>query len=177
VLRLRGLEVVVFSRRPAPYLNSEIAAAIGAQYVSAKDSSLSDAAAQHGPFDLILEATGFSPLAFEAAQALGKNGVLVLASVTGGSRTIEIDANRINQGIVLGNKVIVGTVNASRGDFETAVADIERAEAVWPGWLGRLLTTRIDGLGDPDAIRRHLVEDETAIKVYVEIAQPTTTGR
>ena len=32
----------------------------------------------------MLEATGFSPLAFEAAEALGKNGVLVLASVTGG---------------------------------------------------------------------------------------------
>jgi hypothetical protein len=40
--------------------------------------------------DLMFEATGFSPLVFEAAEALGKNGVLVLASVTGGERTVEV---------------------------------------------------------------------------------------
>ena len=43
---------------------------------------------------------------------LGKNGVLVLVSVTGGDRTIEVHADRINQGFVLGNKVMVGSVNA-----------------------------------------------------------------
>ena len=48
---------------------------------------------QHGPFDLIVEATGFSPLVFEAAEALGKNGVLVLVSVTGGDRTAEVHAD------------------------------------------------------------------------------------
>lgn len=170
-LRLRGLEVVVYSRRPAPYRNSEMAEALGATYVSSADHSLADVARDHGPIDLAFEATGFSPLAFEAAQAIGKNGVLVLASVTGGSRLIQVDANRFNQGFVLGNKVMVGTVNASRRDFEAGVADLVQTTVRWPGWLERLLTTRIDGLGDPDAIRRHLVEDEDAIKVYVEIAR------
>lgn len=33
-----------------------------------------------------VEVTGASPLVFEALQALGKHGVLVLASVTGGNR-------------------------------------------------------------------------------------------
>ena len=121
--------------------------------------------------DLGFEATGFSPLGFEAAEAIGKNGVLVMASVTGGSRLIQIDANRFNQGFVLGNKVMEGTVNASRRDFEAGVADLVQAEAIWPGWLARLLTTRIDGLGDPDAIRRHLEEDTDAIKIHVEIAK------
>ena len=170
-LRLRGIDVVVYSRRPAPYLNSDVAEAIGARYVSSHDRTLAQAASDHGPFDLAFEATGFSPLGFEAAEAIGKNGVLVLASVTGGSRLIQIDANRFNQGFVLGNKVMVGTVNASRRDFEAGVADLVQAEAIWPGWLARLLTTRIDGLGDPDAIRRHLEEDTDAIKIHVEIAK------
>jgi threonine dehydrogenase-like Zn-dependent dehydrogenase len=169
-LRLRGVEVVVYSRREAPYLNSELAEEIGAVYVSSKDRPLADVAREYGPFDLIGEATGFSPLAFEAAAALGKNGVLVLASVTGGDRTIEVPADRINQGFVLGNKVMVGTVNASRGDFERGVDDLIKAEAFYPGWLGKLLTTPIDGLDNWAEMLEHLTDDREAIKVYVQVA-------
>ena len=38
-----------------------------------------------GAFDLMFEATGYSPVAFEAMECLGKNGVLVLASVKMGA--------------------------------------------------------------------------------------------
>src|SRR6266581_2882370 len=86
VLRLRGLEVTCFSLPRAPYLNSELVGELGASYVSSQDVAL---AAAGGPFDLIFEATGYSPLVFEAAEVLGKNGVLVLASVTGGERAVE----------------------------------------------------------------------------------------
>jgi len=34
---------------------------------------------------LILEATGASPVAFESMQAVAKNGILCLTSVTGGA--------------------------------------------------------------------------------------------
>ena len=54
-------------------------------------------------------------------QALGKNGVLVLSSVTGGDQHVEVPADRINLEFVLGNKVMVGTVNANREYFETGV--------------------------------------------------------
>jgi threonine dehydrogenase-like Zn-dependent dehydrogenase len=167
LLRLRGLEVVCYSRRQPPYLNAELVDALGARYVSSQDVELADAG---GPFDLIFEATGFSPLVFEAAGApLAKNGVLVLASVTGGSRKIEVDADVINQGFVLGNKVMVGTVNASRDDFVRGVDDLVKAEALYPGWLGRLLTTPIDGLERHDEMLRALNEDKNAIKIYVEV--------
>jgi len=46
---------------------------------------------------------------FDSMQALGKNGVLVLSSVTGGDRKIEVPADKINLNFVLGNKVMVGT--------------------------------------------------------------------
>jgi glucose 1-dehydrogenase len=169
-LRLRGVEVVVYSRREPPYLNSELADEIGAEYVSSKERPLEDVAREYGPFDLIGEATGFSALAFEAAAALGKNGVLVLASVTGGDRTIEVPADRINQGFVLGNKVMVGTVNASRGDFERGADDLIKAEAFYPGWLGKLLTTPIDGLDNWAEMLERLTSDRGAIKVYVQVA-------
>lgn len=169
-LRLRGIEVTCYSRRKPGYLNSELIEEIGGRYVSSSETTLADASAQHGPFDIILEATGFSPLVFEAAEVLAKNGVLVLASVTGGDRKVEVNADRINQGFVLGNKVMVGTVNASPADFASAVSDLIKAEAVYPGWLSRLLTTPINGLENYQEMLRHLTDDREAIKVYVQVA-------
>jgi len=75
--------------------------------------SLTDASAKYGPFDLILEGTGYSPLVFEAMNVLAKNGVLAMVSVTGGSRQLEVPADKINLGFVLGNKVAFGSVNAT----------------------------------------------------------------
>jgi threonine dehydrogenase-like Zn-dependent dehydrogenase len=168
VLRLRGLDVTVLGREPAPYLNSELAESLGARYLSTQQTSLADAAAQHGPFDLMFEATGFSPLVFEAMGVLGRNGVLVLSSVTGGTRTVEVPSDALNLGFVLGNKVMVGTVNASRTDFETGVRDLAMAQARWTGWLDRLLTHRIEGLDRaPSALE--LLGAPGTIKVFVEV--------
>jgi glucose 1-dehydrogenase len=171
VLRSRGLEVTTFSRTPRPYLNSDLVEALDARYVSTTESSLRDAAPKLGPFDLILEATGFSPLAFEAMEALGKNGVLVLTSVTGGDRTVEVPADRINLGFVLGNKVMVGTVNANRDYFEMAVNDLARAAVEFPGWAARLLTHPISGLENYRQMMDTLTSARDAIKVYVEVSK------
>jgi threonine dehydrogenase-like Zn-dependent dehydrogenase len=168
-LRLHGIEVVCYSLRPAPYRNSDLIEELGGRYISPVDATLAEASERHGPFDLIFEATGYSPIIFEAAEALGKNGVLVLASITGGKRTAEVQADAINQGFVLGNKVMVGTVNASREDFERGVDDLVKAEALFPGWLEKLLTTPVRGLENYTELRRRLTEDEDAIKVYLEL--------
>jgi threonine dehydrogenase-like Zn-dependent dehydrogenase len=170
-MRLRGLEVTCYSRRLPPYHNSDLITELGAHYVSSQQMTLTEASEMHGPFDIIFEASGFSPLVFQAAEALGKNGVLVLSSVTGGEKKAEVNADKINQGFVLGNKVMVGTVNASRADFVSGVNDLVKAEAFFPGWLNKLLTTRINGLENYEEMLRHLIEDKEAIKVYIEVAQ------
>ena len=175
-MRLRGLEVTCYSRRPAPYLNSDLIEALGGHYVSSRHATLAEASAQYGPFDLMMDATGHSPLVFEAAEALGKNGVLVLSSVTGGDAKAEVNADRINQGFVLGNKLMVGTVNASHADFERGVDDLIKAEALFPGWLRRLLTTPIAGLENYEEMVRQLTESRDAIKVYVEVS-PESAAR
>ncbi|HTI15392.1 MAG TPA: glucose 1-dehydrogenase [Dictyobacter sp.] len=170
VLRLRGLEVVCFSRRHSPYLNSDLIEEIGGHYVSSQETTLEQVNTAHGPFDLMFEATGFSPLAFQAAEVLGKNGVLVLSGITGGDKTAEVHTDKINQSFVLGNKVMVGTVNASHADFVSGVDDLVKAEAYYPGWLKKLLTTRIRGLENYAELLRHLTEDKEAIKVFVEVS-------
>ena len=170
MFRLRGMEVSVFARNPADTLNARLIGEIGGRYVSTADQPLLDAARRHGPYDLILEATGFSPIVFDSMQVLAKNGVLVLASVTGGDRSIEVPADRINLDFVLGNKVMVGTVNANREHFEMAVGDLAKAELEYPGWLAKLLTHRVRGLENYDEIFRHLANPAGVIKVYCEVA-------
>lgn len=170
VLRLRGLEVTTFGLAPRPYLNSDLIEALGARYQSTRELSILEGAKAYGPFDLIFEATGASSVVFDSMQALGKNGVLVLSSVTGGDRKIEVPADRINLEFVLGNKVMVGTVNANREYFETGVRDMAQAEAEYPGWLGRLLTHPVKGLENYSELLDKLTTAKGAIKVFCEVA-------
>jgi threonine dehydrogenase-like Zn-dependent dehydrogenase len=169
-LRLRGLDVTVFGKVPKPYLNSDLIEALGARYETTDDLPVIEGSKRHGPFDLIFEATGYSPIVFESMQALGKNGALVLSSVTGGDRKVEVPADRINLEFVLGNKVMVGTVNANREYFEMGVRDMSQAEAEYPGWMKRLLTHPVKGLENYRELFDKLTNAKGAIKVFCEVA-------
>jgi len=170
VLRLRGLDVTAFGRTAKPYLNADLLDGIGARYVNTAERSIGDAAAAYGPFDLIFEGTGSSAVVFDSMQVLAKNGVLVLTSITGGNHRFEISADRINLEFVLGNKVMVGSVNASRENFETGVRDMSQAEAEYPGWLRRLLTHPVRGLDRYGELFDYLQNPNGAIKIYCEVS-------
>ena len=170
VLRLRGLDVVAFGRTPAPYLNADLAVAIGAQYVNTAERSISDVARDSGAFDLIFEGTGSSAVVFESMRTLARNGVLVLTSITGGNRVLEVPADRINLEFVLGNKVMVGSVNAGRDNFETGVRDLAQAEAEYPGWLRQLLTDPVHGLESYRELFDRLQSPNGAIKIFCEVS-------
>jgi threonine dehydrogenase-like Zn-dependent dehydrogenase len=171
VLRLRGLEVTTFALSQKPYLNSELIEALGARYISTQETPILDSAGKYGPFDLVFEATGYSPVVFDSMRALGKNGVLVLSSVTAGDRKIEVPADKINLEFVLGNKVMVGTVNANREYFESGVRDLSQAELEYPGWLNRLLTHPVKGLANYQELFDKLLTAKGAIKIFCEVAE------
>jgi threonine dehydrogenase-like Zn-dependent dehydrogenase len=169
VFKLRGLEVVTFGRMARPYLNSNLIEELGAKYVSTADISVADYATSNGGFDIMFEATGFSPIVFDAMQALAKNGVLVLSSVTGGDARVEVPADKINLNFVLGNKVMVGTVNANREHFETGAKDMAQAVLEYGDWLTRLLTHPVKGLENFAELFEHLTNSKNAIKVFCEV--------
>jgi threonine dehydrogenase-like Zn-dependent dehydrogenase len=171
VLRLREMQVTTFARTPKPYLNSDLIEGLGGRYESSSQLSITDSVKKYGPYDLIFEGSGFSPLVFESMQALGKNGVLVLSSVTGGDRKLEVPADKINLEFVLGNKVMVGTVNANREYFEMGVGDLAQAESQFPGWLERLLTHPVRGLENYKELFDKLTNAKGAIKVFCEVAE------
>ncbi len=175
ILRLRGLDVVTFGKTDGPMLNSELIEDLGATYVSSARMGIGEASGSYGPFDIIFEGTGSSAVAFQAAEFLGKNGVLVLSSITGGGKTLEIPADKINLDFVLGNKVMVGTVNANREYFEMGAKDLSQGELQYPGWLSRLLTNPVRGLENFSEMIDLLTRGKGTIKVFVEVA-PLTPG-
>ena len=169
-LKLRGIDVTVFARQPKPNLRSDLLNKIDARYISTSEMPILDSAKHVGPFDLVFEATGASQVVFEGMQAVAKNGVLVLSSVTGGNKKVEVPADKINLDFVLGNKLLVGTVNANREYFESGVRDMAHGQAMYAGWLNELLTHPVEGLNSyPDAFSK-LETAKEAIKVFYKIA-------
>ena len=177
VLRLRGLDVTVFARTEKPYPKADMVERLGARYISTREMALTDAATDFGPFELIFEATGFSPMIFEAADILAKNGVLVLSSITGGDRKTEVESDRLNLDFVLGNKVMFGTVNAHRSYFEQGVADFALAESLYPSWLASQLTHPIKGLDNYAELLRILFEEKEAIKAFLIIDEDSSMDK
>lgn len=169
-LKMKGFDVTSYGKQTGSSRNLNLLEELGVRYISTDDVSIRDAAKRFGPFDLMFEATGYSPVAFEAMEALGKNGVLILPSVTGGDRQHAIPTDKINLDFVLGNKLVVGTVNANREYFEAGVYDFARAELEFPGWLSQLLTHPVNGLENHDEMMQTLTTEKGAIKVYVNVA-------
>jgi threonine dehydrogenase-like Zn-dependent dehydrogenase len=171
ILRLRGIEVFTLARGRKPCLKSEIAEGFGAHYISTADVSLQQLAATHGRPDLIIEATGNSAVAFDAMQVLGHNGCMVWTSITGGNKQLQVPGDQINLSWVLGNKLLVGSVNANFRHFESGIRDLALGEATWPGVIQKILTTPVRGLDNYHEMMQRLVEDRDALKVYVEVAE------
>ncbi len=170
ILRLRGLDVYTLARSPKPELKAEIVEEFGAKYISTSETSLDELAKDVGKADLIIEATGSSVLAFEAMTVLGHNGALVWTSITGGQQHHEIPADKVNLDWVLGNKLLLGTVNANYRHFEMGIADLALGDVTYPGTIEKVLTSPVEGLENYPEMIRLLVEEKSALKVYVNVA-------
>lgn len=167
LLRNLGLAVTVVGREDpeAPGLKLDLLRAVGARYLSSAVDPILGLPKRLGNIDLILEATGSSRVVFEAVQILGINGVLCLMGITGGDETISIPSDRINLEMVLGNKVVFGSVNANRRDFELGLRHFGELERKWPGLLSRFITERLP----LREFREGLEGRRDHIKVVVEV--------
>jgi threonine dehydrogenase-like Zn-dependent dehydrogenase len=143
VLRLRGLATSVVGREPATDARAQIASALGAAYICVADKTLADVKTEMPPIDLAIEATGAASVAFHAMQILGPTGVLCLLSVTGGTQKAEEPIDAINKQLVLGNRVVFGSVNANPRHFKMGVRDLGALQKQWPGVIAGLITTRL----------------------------------
>ncbi len=170
MLKLRGIDVYTLATKPGPHRKSEIVEAYGATYVSTGTTPLADLAKEVGKPDLIFEATGNAEVCFRAMEVLAHNGALVWTSITGGSHDVTVDGAKINLEWVLGNKLLVASVNGNRRHFELGLQALSHGELTYPGVTGRILTHPVAGLDRYGEMMR-LLEDKEALKVFVEVAE------
>lgn len=163
-LLIEGFRVVIYSRSAKPNFKADIAAQIGAEYISNLEVSVDELARRVGNIDLIYEAVGEGHLTFDVMRVLGINGVYILTGIPAEKPPIPVFADNIMRSITLKNQAIIGTVNASPEDFADAIRDLGEFKRRWPEALGALITGR-HGIG---AHRELLVGKATGIKNVIE---------
>jgi glucose 1-dehydrogenase len=135
LLRLQGVEVWVASLEPS----SEIAEGLGAHYVRIDDGPLSEL----GAFDLVIEAAGNAQLMADALGLLRRSGVACLLGIDGREQTVAMQGRVIGLDTVLENRVLFGSVNAHRQDWQAGVEQLDRARERFPGALEQLVALRV----------------------------------
>jgi threonine dehydrogenase-like Zn-dependent dehydrogenase len=150
----RGLDVHVLDRvtdGPKPGLVSDL----GASY----HTDLDDVGVAP---DVVIEATGAGQLVFDAVQHAATNAVVCLTGISSGGRSVSTDLGAINKEMVLGNEVVVGSVNAARKHYEVAAAALAKADA---SWLQRLISRRVPMADWSQALHR----EDGDVKVVVDL--------
>jgi threonine dehydrogenase-like Zn-dependent dehydrogenase len=129
----RGLEVHVLNRGtggPKPDLVRDL----GATYHSEPLDTLPR------DFDIVIECTGAPSLVVNAVSHTAPDGIVCLLGVCDAGKMTTIDAGAFNTEIVLGDRVVFGSVNANRRHYEAAILALRQASR---DWLGRLITRRV----------------------------------
>jgi threonine dehydrogenase-like Zn-dependent dehydrogenase len=167
LLKLRGLETHVYSRDPVDSPEAALIREIGVNYISSENlPDPSDLGAMLKRIDLIIEATGSAKIAAAAMTLVQTNAVLCLLSITGASEPLTLDFAAINRQLVLGNGVVVGSVNSSRPDFERAISNLAAFEERWPRLANHLITRRVPF----ERYREAFAERAGDIKVLIEVS-------
>jgi threonine dehydrogenase-like Zn-dependent dehydrogenase len=166
-LAVRGFDTCVLSLEAEDDPKAHLARAIGARYLRAADHPLAGLAGELGPIDVLYEAAGASRPALAALAALAPNAIAILTGVPHG-QPAAFDPDPFVRGLVLGNQVLLGTVNAGPDAFAAAVADLGEFDRRWPGPLRALVTGRFP----IDAYRELLLGPPRGIKNLVSFGGP-----
>lgn len=136
VLRLRGAEVFGLDIVPESDGRVQWLTHIGGTYWKGP--------LQQYPrlMDVIVDASGFAALEFHLIDALAPNAVYALTGIPGGDKPLQIQGAALLRQMVLGNQVMLGSVNAARGHFQMAVDDLAAARRTWGEHAAKLITHR-----------------------------------
>jgi len=140
-LRVRGWQTFIHSREPRGK-KSALAESFGIGWSSRREETLEELSRRAGPIDLVLEASGASPLAFEALPALGPNGVFVFTGIPGRKAPVPRELGNVMPGIVLRNQAVLGVTNPSVDAYRAAVQDLALFSRRWPTLVPQLITSR-----------------------------------
>ncbi len=140
-LRVRGYETVLYSRE-ARGKKSALLESFGIGWSSRRDEAPEELARRVGPIDVMLDAAGASPLAFETLPSLGPNGVFAFTGIPGRKAPVPREIASVMPGIVLKNQAVLGVTNPSADAYRAAVQDLALFARRWPMLLPQLVTSR-----------------------------------
>jgi len=132
--RQHGLDVHVLDQASTG-VKPDLVRDLGGTYHSDLDESF----AKVEP-DLVIEATGASPVVLKAVSHTTNYGIVCLTGVSTGGRRIEVDAGEVNRDLVLENATVFGTVNANQRHYRAAAEALAAADREW---LSRLVSRRV----------------------------------
>ncbi|TMC12967.1 MAG: alcohol dehydrogenase [Chloroflexi bacterium] len=141
LLRHHDVETHVTDVVPEDGYKASLVNSIGARYWNVSKTPAAEIPSQVGNIDLIVEATGIAPVAYELLNALGVNGVLVFTGVPGDrGGEFQLQGGHLMRQQVLWNQIVMGSVNANRSYFVQAVKDLSEISRKWPDALARVIT-------------------------------------
>ncbi|MEM0065092.1 MAG: glucose 1-dehydrogenase [Metallosphaera sp.] len=155
-LKTMGFNVIVANRRPPSEVESEIVEGIDAKFVNTSEK------VDIRP-DLLVDTSGHPSAFIPVLPKMKKNGALILFGTTG-NESYGMTAEDVTT-LVENNILIVGSVNASKSDFEAGVNFLLNWKAKYANLLEKLITKRVKVEEAPDVLTRKLPGE---IKTVIE---------
>ncbi len=149
----RKLEMHVFDSA-TDGIKPKLVRELGATYHSGKLADIP------GDFDVVIECTGAPSLVMEVAMRTCPDGIVCLAGVSAVGAQQAVDVGTFNRCIVLGDRVVFGSVNANRRHYAAAIASLAAADRAW---LEQLVTRRVPLSAWRDAFDRQPNDVKTVI--------------
>ena len=144
ILRLNGMDVVSVDRTATNAIKDRIYKEMGIEHINSNDVPIEKLPGKLGKrIDLVVELTGSPKAVASSLNVPSINGVLCLLSVTGESYSESVDIGRLNYNMVLGNKLILGSVNSNISHFIKGTQDMAAIESQHPGLLKTMITRKI----------------------------------
>ena len=141
-LRLEGLDVWTAALEPPGSEKAQLVDAAGARYAQVTETPPAALAADAGGFDVVIVAAGNAQLSLDALGLLRRNGVACLLGIDGHDQLVHLPGPVIGVDAILGNRALIGSVNANLVDWHAAVERLDAARRRWPDALDRFVGLR-----------------------------------
>lgn len=167
LLRIKGIDVNIIDRTEKHKIKSHIFKTLGIHHINSKKHPIADIPKLlKRRIDIVVEMTGNPKVIKDAINIVGRDGIVLLLSVTGNSFVDNLDFAKFNYDIVTGNKLIVGIVNANKRYFKEGIEDMQKINRRYPGILESVITKRI---GLEEFSSYDILHDRSQIKIVIDV--------
>ncbi len=139
VLRLKGFNVLNMSRNRVQSTKADIVRDVGGEYL---DERVNPFISIDDKFDIIIEASGAASAALETCEIVKQNGILCFLGLYREIQECE-DFGRIFRNMVLGNRVVFGSVSSNKKHFEMGIKDLLEIKRKYPEVMEKLVSREL----------------------------------